>query len=400
MRRNGRYPLPQDTSMRIVQVVSSLDADAGGPSRTVTGLAAALARRGCSPSILNLHPRESDAATVAVPPTVPVHRLSDTHARGPGAANLLSAYRRMRAAFPTHPGTIVHVNGIWLPLLHAAMAEANRRALPLVVSPRGMLEPWSLAYRRWKKRIAWLTYAGGTLRGADLLHATSQDEAQHLRALGFTCPIVVIPNGVEIPDQPAAAAPAGMPRKLLFLSRIHPKKGLPLLIQAWATLRPQGWRLVVAGPDELDHEAQMRALAARLGVAESVDFIGAVSDRDKWAVYRSADLYVLPTFSENFGVTVAEALGVGVPVLTTTGTPWRELQAHGCGWWIDPTVEALVVALRQAIAMDRDALAAMGARGRALVAARYGWDGIAEQMHSAYRWLLTGGARPTSIGLY
>lgn len=385
--------------MRVVQVVASLDADAGGPSRTVTGLAAALATRGCSPSILNLSLRQDGATRVTVPTAVPVCSRSALQGQGPHMRNLLSAYLYVRAAIPTRPDTIVHVNGIWLPLLHVAMAEARRRSLPLVVSPRGMLEPWSLAYRRWKKRVAWLTYAGGTIRGADLLHATSPDEAQNLRALGFRCPIAVIPNGVDVPDQPASAAPAGLYRTVLFLSRVHPKKGLPLLIRAWATLRPHGWRLVIAGPDELGHTAEMRALASNLGIGNSVDFIGPVADDDKWAVYRSAELYVLPTFSENFGVTVAEALGVGVPVLTTTGTPWQELYAHRCGWWVDPSLDALVGALREAMAMNREALAAMGARGQALVAARYGWAGIAEEMHSAYQWLLTGGVRPASIDL-
>ena len=160
----------------------------------------------------------------------------------------------------------------------------------------------------------------------------------------------MIPNGVDVPSETADSRfrETGAPRRALFLSRVHPKKGLPLLLDAWAEVRPAGWELVVAGPDEGGHRAEMEAQAARLGIAGDVRFGTPWPTTAKWALYRSADLFVLPTHSENFGVVVAEALAAGVPALTTVGAPWRDAPRPGCGWWTAIGVRPLAEALRDA----------------------------------------------------
>lgn len=261
-----------------------------------------------------------------------------------------------------------------------------------------MLEPWALAHRRWKKRVAWRLYQRHDLARAALLHATSDAEASSIHRLGLRVPVVVVPNGVHVPP----ALPErqhGTLRRALFLSRLHPVKGLPLLIEAWARVRPAGWELVIAGPNEESHRAEIEALVRQAGVSEAVTFAGTVPEADKWALYRSADLFVLPTHSENFGLVVAEALGAGVPVLTTRGAPWRELETHRCGWWTDVSVDAIATALADATARSRADLDAMGARGRALVLERYGWDDVARQMKAVYEWILGRGDRPSCVHL-
>jgi glycosyltransferase involved in cell wall biosynthesis len=225
-------------------------------------------------------------------------------------------------------------------------------------------------------------------------------EADHLRALGLTAPIAVVPNGVPLPDTWKQRAPSnGQPRQALFLSRIHPKKGLLNLMDAWAAVRPSGWRLVVAGPDEQGHRAEVERRARAQGVAADVTFTGPVDDDAKWALYRASDLFVLPTFSENFGVVVAEALACGVPALTTTGAPWRVLAAARCGWWVAPEVAALTDALRDATARSDAERLAMGQRGRALVEARFSWNQVAADLHAAYRWLLGESRLPACVRL-
>ncbi|MGB3541863.1 glycosyltransferase, partial [Rubrivirga sp.] len=269
--------------------------------------------------------------------------------------------------------------------------------VPRVVTTRGMLEPWARRHRRLKKAVAWRLYQRRDLASAAVLHATAESEAESLRSVGLRAPIAVIPNGVDVPAQvaPHDRSP-GTPRRALFLSRVHPKKGLPQFLEVWSQVRPAGWELLIAGPDEDGHRADLEAQAARLGLTE-VRFRGSVPDSEKWNLYRSADLFVLPTYSENFGVVVAEALASGVPVVTTTGTPWSDLRDHGCGWWVAPDARPLRDALEDAVALEDAARAGMGTRGRALVSARYGWPQISAQMADVYAWTLGHAPRPSTV---
>ena len=213
--------------------------------------------------------------------------------------------------------------------------------------------------------------------------------------------MAVIPNGIDLTaagglkvDRPRTAGE----RTVLFLSRVHQVNGLTNLVQAWAQVQPAGWRLQIAGPDEGGHLAEVLRAAQAVGVAGSIDYLGEVDGARKNKVYHNADLFVLPTFSENFGVVVAEALSHGLPVITTRGAPWADLETHGCGWWVDIGVEPLAAALRQAMALNDDERQAMGERGRAYVQ-RYNWADIARQMADVYRWVLGQGARPSCVGL-
>jgi glycosyltransferase involved in cell wall biosynthesis len=264
-----------------------------------------------------------------------------------------------------------------------------------------MLEPWALNHHGWKKKAAWHLYQKRILRQASLLHATSEMEADNLRALGLDAPIAVIPNGVPLPRTWKASASgdgaADAPRRALFLSRVHPKKGLMPLVDAWADVRPDGWELVIAGPSEGGHRAEVEERVGEHGLEDAVRFTGPIPDADKWDLYRASDLFVLPTFSENFGVVVAEALASGIPAITTTGAPWHELDTHDCGWWIDPGAAPLADALADATSRSDDDRRAMGRRGRALVEDRYSWEHVAAQMAEAYRWLVHDAPRPDTI---
>jgi glycosyltransferase involved in cell wall biosynthesis len=185
-------------------------------------------------------------------------------------------------------------------------------------------------------------------------------------------------------------------RVALFLSRVHPKKGLLELVRAWAQVAPEGWRLEIAGPDEGGHWDEVARLVAELHLGDFVRYHGAVEGDRKTALFRRADLFVLPTFSENFGVVVAEALASGVPVITTRSAPWADLESHRCGWWIDVGVEPLAAALRAAMGLSDDERRAMGERGRHYVR-RYDWDEIARQTLALYRWLLGHDDRPEFV---
>jgi glycosyltransferase involved in cell wall biosynthesis len=183
----------------------------------------------------------------------------------------------------------------------------------------------------------------------------------------------------------------------LFLSRIHPVKGLLHLVQAWASVRPQGWKVVLAGADADGYRAELQAAIHNHHLNADFQSIGQVDGEKKWELYRSADLFVLPSHTENFGLAVAEALACGVPVITTRATPWKELPVHGCGWWVDVGAHPLAEALREATAMTDEKRRAMGERGRQLIEQKYTWSAAAQKMMAVYEWMLKGGSKPECV---
>ncbi|GAB5536477.1 MAG: glycosyltransferase [Rubricoccaceae bacterium] len=383
-----------DHPFHIVHTINGLRADHGGPSRSVGALATATRELGVSVEIVAGREPQDD---ILRPPAVPVH-LADR----PGGRDLLrprsSSFGRTLADALRGGQAIVHDHGLWLPSNHISTTVASRQRVRRVVSARGMISDWALAQAARKKRVAWHLYQRRDLASAALIHATSEAEVAEAQRLGVNVPIARIPNGVEIPEPEVLPAWSTPPRRrALFLSRIHPKKGLMSLVDAWAYVKPEGWELAIAGPDEDGHQADVEQAAAQAGIGDQVVFIGPVADADKWTTYRSADLFVLPTHSENFGIVVAEALAAGVPVLTTRGAPWGELTTHQCGWWTEIGTDAIATALAEATELSTSSLRKMGERGRQLVEARYAWTRAAEQMIEAYAWVFGGGSRPDFV---
>jgi glycosyltransferase involved in cell wall biosynthesis len=278
-----------------------------------------------------------------------------------------------------------------MPNVYAGWIAKNPN-VRLVVSPRGMLSEWALNYHRWRKRAAWwLLGQRHLLARADAFHATAESEAEEIRALGYRQPVYVIPNGIEIPERPSPPPVSRSRRRLVFLSRIHPKKGVDLLLQAWQALHPQfrDWDLVIAGPDNDRHLEEMRRLAKELGL-QRVSFPGPVYAQAKRDLFLSADLFVLPTRSENFGMVIAEALGHGTPVVTTKGAPWHELVTRRCGWWVDVGAVELAAALREAMVLSVQERRAMGERGRTWMSGFFSWSRQTDALEQCYRDLAAG----------
>jgi glycosyltransferase involved in cell wall biosynthesis len=381
----------------VLHTVASTQASHGGPSRSVPFLCEALAGQGVSVRLVTTVPGQEDEAAILPGEEVATRTVAETGRLRSLLRSPVAFYQELRSAVQENPPDLLHDHGLWLPSNAAAALVAWQTGLPFVISTRGMLTDWALQHNRGKKRLAWMGYQKHVLRQAALFHVTSQEEVDALRDLGFDQPAAVIPNGVPLPDAPSPSGSSGEGRRALFLSRVHPKKGLPMLLDAWAMVQPAGWTLEIVGPSEEGHRAELEAQARRLGLEEAVQFSGPVADDEKWNVYRRADLFVLPTHSENFGIVVAEALAAGVPALTTTGAPWENLERHDCGWWVEPTEAELAAALREAVGADDETRRAMGRRGRRLVEEEYSWPGVAANMRAAYQWLLGDGPRPDVI---
>jgi glycosyltransferase involved in cell wall biosynthesis len=252
-----------------------------------------------------------------------------------------------------------------------------------------------MGFGRIRKKAAWHLYQKRRLEKNFVLQATSQQEYVHLRELGLRVPISVIPNGTVIPELSYGKDPDPERKKtLLFLSRIHPKKGLLTLIKAISIIKPASWEIIIAGYDEGGHQKSIEDAAERLGVREWFKFIGPVADDRKWDLYQAADAFILPSFSENFGLVVAEALACATPVITTTGTPWKDLLDHHCGWWVDPTVEDLVVCLKQVFQLPPQEFIRMGKNGRKLIEQKYSWTAVAKELIEVYSWMLGSREQP------
>jgi glycosyltransferase involved in cell wall biosynthesis len=353
---------------RVLLVGTSLRTAYGGPALSVARLAEALTAAGVEVGLWS--PDGSVATTPYLAAGSRVIRLT---------GGLVAAARGFG------PVDLIHDNGLWLPHHHALAVLAGRLGVPRLVSTRGMLEPWALRHKRWKKHLAWMLYQRRDLCRAAGHHATSCVEGDNLRRLALGVPIAVVPNGVDVPTAVRPAGPAVDGRRVaLFLGRLYPVKGLPLLIEAWARVRPAGWRLRIAGPDEGGHRRQLEALIATYGLGGEVHLTGEVAVGEKAAVFGDADLFLLPSHSESFGMAVAEALAHGVPVVTTMAVPWPELAAQGCGWRIEPSVAGVAEGLRAATALDAHALDAMGRQGREWMLADFAWPAVAERMLAAY----------------
>lgn len=360
--------------MKIFLAGTSFRPEYGGPARSVSQLALALAGSGLEVGVWSA---DGSAVTTSFLDTgLPLTRL------GGSAEEALRRFGRP---------DVIHDNGIWLPHNHRLAVLAAKSRTPRLVSIRGMLEPWALNHRRLKKRLAWWLYQQGDLRAARAHHVTSQAELKSVRGHGWRVPVWEIPNGVL----PAGAgvrdvASSTSEMTALFVGRLHPIKGLPMLVEAWATVRPPGWRLRVVGPDEMGHRAVLEGLVRDRGLTGEIDLIGALEADALDAAYFASDLFILPSHTENFGMAVGEALARGLPVIATQGTPWELLEAEQCGWWVPATAQGLSGALAEATALSRDELRAKGARGAEVVERRFGWGAIADRFVEVYEDLLAG----------
>lgn len=279
---------------------------------------------------------------------------------------------------------VIHDNGIWLWHNHQLRRLAERRALPRLVSLRGMLEPWAFAHKPTKKFVAWHVYQKSDLVRASCLHAATEVEATNIRRRLTGTSIRVISNGVDVPAAIPFTRDDSQKRKAIFLGRIYPVKGLPMLIEAWSRVRPAGWVLQIAGPSENNHRRDVERLVTRRNLEDVIALVGPINHDSKSAFLSAADLFVSPSHSESFGMAIAEALAHGVPVLTTTSTPWELLIREHCGWRVPPNVDTITEALREATSLSSQALRDMGARGRRAVQSAHSWDSVAAKFVTAY----------------
>ncbi|WP_288610557.1 glycosyltransferase [uncultured Victivallis sp.] len=373
--------------MRVIELVASIRSEYGGPAYTVPALASALRRAGVEVELHTLAaPEKIDCG---VPVTV--HPLI----RGIPAFAGYSAGLYGQLQMLSRDSDIIHSHLLWTALNILPEFARRGRNCRHVISPRGTLSRTAMGMKSWRKAASLRLGQWSALEHADLFHATSDMEYEDIRRMGLRQPVAVLPNGIELPQfSEAKRRPAC--RTLLYFGRYHPIKGIEMLLSAWKklSLRHPEWRLRLVGPcNAYAEELKKAAEKCRL---PRVEFCGELKGARKIEAYREASLFVLPSFSENFGVTVAEALACGTPAVTTTGTPWKQLEEHGCGRCVPAGEEPLTGALDWLMSCGDDELAAMGERGRSWME-EFNWTHIGERMKTIYGWLCCGGDRPDEV---
>jgi len=391
--------------IRIAQVIDSLNQLKGGPSLSCSRLSESLLSGACEVATFSNHYPEFGVSLLPSNTENLVFEANWLTRIGLGIQP--SMYQALMGPVGLTID-LVHTHGLWLAANRYARIMAEKREIPLVISPRGMLEDWALKRSAWKKQCMLLIAETKNLKKASCFHATSIQEYKSIRSFGLDTAIAVIPNGVDIPDAEAIPPRSslvhwlpelGMAPYVLFLSRLHPKKGLETLLKLTPQIKKDfpNIHFVIAGTGDVDYCKQLQSFVDSVTEKPWIHFTGYLHGAVKSAALAHAEVFILPSLSENFGIVVAEALAHKTPVITTHETPWQSLVERGCGWWVPCGGESLKNALFEALEMSDNDRKEMGERGRKFIAEEFAWSDIACRMESVYRWLIYGDNKPSCV---
>ena len=382
------------------EVVSHIDPRYGGLSSVVPALSTSVSELAGTPTTLlafcapgeYIIPAGLTADQVRM---LPSSRFAWTSAR----------LRREFAELLRHANG-VHIHGLWESSTAVAASTCRALGIPYVLSAHGMLEPWALHSRRLKKLVYSQMVERRNVCGAACLHALTENEAGQYRSFGARAPIAVIPNGVVIPTQRDAGLfferfPALLGKRIiLFLGRLHPKKGLDLLLESWNSIASY-WpnaHLVLAGPDFENTRARLEMIIQAKQLQQTVTFTEMLREEMKWSALAAAECFILPSHSEGLSISVLEALGLGLPVIITEACHMPEVVEKRAGWQVPATSDAITDALNQLLQNTPAQNRNLGRRGAELIQKRYIWPIIARQMAEVYAWV-GGAAEPPSVPL-
>lgn len=299
---------------------------------------------------------------------------------------------------------LLHVHGLWTYPALASSIWAQRESKPYLTSIHGMLDSWAINNSRWKKRLAGWWYQNKHLQNASCLQALTESEADSIRALGLRNPICLIPFGINIPNTTVCATRAPQSSKvLLYLGRLHPKKGLHNLIRAWELVRnrkqagDEDWILRIAGWGDGTYESTLKALCEEIHAADCIQFIGAKFGAEKERAFSEANAFILPSFSEGLPMVVLEAWAHRLPVLMTPQCNIPAGFERGAAIEISSDVEGIAAGLKTLMSRSDAQRERMGESGMQLVQASFGWPPVVEKMHSVYQWILKKDRMPDCV---
>lgn len=297
---------------------------------------------------------------------------------------------------------IVHHHSLWRYPTRVGCPIMRHINKPYIIAPRGTLNPWALSFRGFRKKFALWMHERKNLSSSVCLHATSEAEAGIFRSIGLKNPIAVIPAGVSceatsayysISHKSIGKYEAHRKRRILCVARIHPIKCIKELVYSWIKLanRFPDWELVLVGSGSTEYESKIRkVLQANSEARKRTIFRGYLAGKELWKAYKEADVFVLPSHSENFGSVVVEAMAAELPIITTKGTPWAQLVTRKCGWWIPVDLNSLTLVLEEAMSLSDDERLEMGRKGRIWTEESFTWPQIAKKTVELYEWIING----------
>lgn len=384
--------------MKVLTFITSISLKGGGPSRSVPMLVKGLAEVGVDITLITYWSDDMNT-----------HALDGTSAK---LKVLRPDFSRsqMDEYIISEKFDVIQLQSMWDLRYHIVAKIARKHRIPYIITPRGMLEPWSLSQKKWKKKLAMALYQMKDIKQSACVFTTAEMEALHVRDLGVDVPMAVIPNGIETDGYPCRISKDKVKKQILFLSRIHIKKGIELLIDAFDRIITKNanmddWTVAIVGNGEEEYIRELKRKVEGLNLRDKVKILAPVFGDAKVNLYQESSIFCLPSYSENFGMVIAEAMSCGVPCITTNGTPWQllngEVSTMGAnldilgknrktGWCIDLSVDNLEKALLEAMTMKTEALYEMGQKGNLLVQENFNYKSVARKVMQLYSWLLDG----------
>jgi len=392
--------------VKIFHLLENLDDTYGGPAKSVPYLAKSLEQIEVQNTLLSIKYHNNESNEVIELSGLSWFSFSYNFVKKTRYSKSLKNY--LIDVIKKEKYILLHTHNLWNYIPYVAYSIGVKYHVPYIVAIRGTLYPWSLAQSSLQKKIAWKLFQKKALQNASCVHVTDKAELEAVRNLGITSPIALVPNGINLDEfksmnsQNIAKENLGLKKDknyILFLSRVHPKKGLEYLVQSWIKIAKQSldWDLLIVGPiyDEKYHK-ELKSQIDKNNLNDRVHFAGMLGGEKRIDCFGASSLFVLPSHTENFGIAIAEAMAAKLPVITTQGTPWKEIEEYHAGWWVELNQENIDNALGEALACGEDELKQKGVNGFELIQ-KYEWKYQAKKMKQVYEWVLGKTEKPEFV---
>jgi len=392
--------------IKVYNIIENLDDTYGGPAKSVPYLCKNLNDLDVDTEMLSIEYHENEVNSVVSNYDLKWKSFKYNFIKK--IRYSLSLKRYLEKEFQNNNDKIIHIHNLWNYIPYVAYKQSKKHNIPLVLAIRGALYKWSLSQGSVQKRIAWKLFQKKVLQDASCLHVTEIKEMEAVRDLGITTPIAIVPNGINLDEFKNMKNKVSSKKSLdlntekkyiLFMSRIHPKKGLEYLVHSWMKLADEykEWDLLIVGPsyDEKYIQGLKNTINAN-NLKDRVTFTGMLTGEKRVDAFGASDLYVLPSHTENFGIAIAEAMVAKLPVITTHGTPWQEIKKKDAGWWVLLNQENIDKSLEEALVCSTSELKQKGLNGFELIK-NYEWKYQAKKMKKLYEYILYDTEKPDFV---